>query len=198
MDSKRGEDLAENTLYTHTLTLNQLRDFCERHGVFFVNDITLSQLTSWRVAWPFESPSPSATTKGGSNPFSNSARTPASSSPTPPGSSQPSRSKRMKPATSGPLNRRNTRPCLPLSPLDALPSSAGASVYAVAAMGRPFPCGCSVSVQGRAVKSRQPCSASAQSGARLARLSIDGTLFEFSLAFLPAVTEVPGYDVPPL
>ena len=26
-DSKRGEDLAENTLYTHTLTLNQLRDF---------------------------------------------------------------------------------------------------------------------------------------------------------------------------
>jgi len=53
MDSKRGENLAQNTLYTHTLNLDQLRDFCERHGVFFVNDITLSQFTSWRAAWPF-------------------------------------------------------------------------------------------------------------------------------------------------
>jgi hypothetical protein len=53
MDSKRGEDLAENTLYKHTLTLKRLQDFCERHGLFFVKDITLSHLTSWRAAWCF-------------------------------------------------------------------------------------------------------------------------------------------------
>ena len=116
MDSKRGENLAlaENTLYTHTLNLDQLRDFCERHGVFFVNDITLSPFTSWRAAWPFESPLAKRNNQGGSNPFSISAMPAESSSPTPPGSSQPSRSKRMKPAKCGPLNRRNTRPCLPL------------------------------------------------------------------------------------
>src|SRR5664279_1746336 len=57
MDSKRGEDLTENTLYKHTLTLNRLQTFCETEGVFFVKDITLSHLTSWRATWwPFESP----------------------------------------------------------------------------------------------------------------------------------------------
>ena len=56
MDSKRGEDLAENTLYKHTLTLNRLQTFCDTEGVFFAKDITLSHLTSWRAAWPFESP----------------------------------------------------------------------------------------------------------------------------------------------
>jgi len=56
MDSKRGEDLAANTLYKHTLTLNRLQTFCDTEGVFFVKDITLSHLTSWRAAWPFESP----------------------------------------------------------------------------------------------------------------------------------------------
>ena len=57
MKSKRGEDLTENTLYKHTLTLNRLQTFCETEGVFFVKDITLSHLTSWRATWwPFESP----------------------------------------------------------------------------------------------------------------------------------------------
>ena len=56
MDSKRGEDLAENTLYKHTLTLKRLQDYCDKAGVFFVKDITLSHLTSWRAAWAFESP----------------------------------------------------------------------------------------------------------------------------------------------
>jgi integrase/recombinase XerD len=56
MDSKRGEDLAENTLYKHTLTLNRLQTFCDTEGIFFVKDITLSHLTTWRAAWPFDSP----------------------------------------------------------------------------------------------------------------------------------------------
>jgi site-specific recombinase XerD len=56
MDSKRGEDLAENTLYKHTLTLKRLQDFCDAHSLFFVKDVTLSHLTSWRAGWSFESP----------------------------------------------------------------------------------------------------------------------------------------------
>ncbi len=56
MDSKRGEDLAANTLYKHTLTLNRLQTFCDTEGVFFVKDITLSHLTTWRASWPFNSP----------------------------------------------------------------------------------------------------------------------------------------------
>jgi integrase/recombinase XerC len=56
MDSKRGEDLAANTLYKHTLTLNRLQNFCDKGGVFFVKDITLSHLTSWRAGWTFTSP----------------------------------------------------------------------------------------------------------------------------------------------
>src|SRR3974377_401345 len=55
-DSKRGEDLATNTLYKHTLTLNRLQAFCEVEGIFFVKDITLAHLTTWRASWPFESP----------------------------------------------------------------------------------------------------------------------------------------------
>jgi integrase/recombinase XerD len=56
MDSKRGEDLAPNTLYKHTLTLNRLQSFCEAEGIFFVKDITLAHLTTWRAGWSFESP----------------------------------------------------------------------------------------------------------------------------------------------
>lgn len=56
MDSKRGEDLAENTLYKHTLTLKRLQEYCDQQSVFFVKDITLAHLTSWRAAWVFESP----------------------------------------------------------------------------------------------------------------------------------------------
>lgn len=35
MDSKRGEDLATNTLYKHTLTLNRLQTFCDTEGGLF-------------------------------------------------------------------------------------------------------------------------------------------------------------------
>jgi integrase/recombinase XerD len=56
MDSKRGEDLASNTLYKHTLTLNRLKDFCVSEHIFFAKDITLAHLTTWRASWTFESP----------------------------------------------------------------------------------------------------------------------------------------------
>lgn len=56
MDSKRGEDLAENTLYKHTLTLKRLQKFCDREGIYFVKDLTLTHLTTWRATWGFESP----------------------------------------------------------------------------------------------------------------------------------------------
>lgn len=55
-DSKRGEDLATNTLYKHALTLKRLQEFCDRGGIFFLKDITLSHLASWRAAWTFDSP----------------------------------------------------------------------------------------------------------------------------------------------
>ncbi len=55
-DSKRGEDLATNTLYKHTLTLSRLQDFCTGEHIFFVKDITLAHLTTWRASWTFESP----------------------------------------------------------------------------------------------------------------------------------------------
>jgi hypothetical protein len=56
LDSKRGEDLSPNTLYKHRHTLGRLQTFCDTAGIFFVKDITLSHLTSWRATWPFESP----------------------------------------------------------------------------------------------------------------------------------------------
>lgn len=56
MASKRGEDLAANTLYKHTLTLNRLQSFCDAEGIYFAKDITLAHLTTWRAAWPFQSP----------------------------------------------------------------------------------------------------------------------------------------------
>jgi integrase/recombinase XerD len=56
MASKRGEDLASNTLYKHTLTLNRLKDFCTAEHIFFAKDITLAHLTAWRATWTFESP----------------------------------------------------------------------------------------------------------------------------------------------
>ena len=55
-DSKRGEDLAANTLYKHKLTLDRLQSFCEGEGLFFLKDVTLSHLTTWRARWTFESP----------------------------------------------------------------------------------------------------------------------------------------------
>lgn len=79
MASKRGEDLAEKTLYKHTLTLNRLQAFCDHAGVYYVKDITLAHLTSWRAEWSFESPLAKRVTKSGSNRSSSSAMTRASS-----------------------------------------------------------------------------------------------------------------------
>lgn len=56
MGSKRGEDLADATIYKHKLTLSRLQSFCDAQGIFFVKDITLGHLTTWRATWPFESP----------------------------------------------------------------------------------------------------------------------------------------------
>jgi hypothetical protein len=33
LDSKRGEDLAANTLYKHKLTLSRLETFCDAEGL---------------------------------------------------------------------------------------------------------------------------------------------------------------------
>lgn len=54
--AKTGEGLAENTIAKHKLTLNRLLEYCNREGVTFMQDITLSHLTSWRAEWPFKSP----------------------------------------------------------------------------------------------------------------------------------------------
>ena len=56
MESKRGEDLADNTIYTHRLTLDRFQNFCDKDGVIFVKDITISHLTTRRATWPFKSP----------------------------------------------------------------------------------------------------------------------------------------------
>lgn len=56
MDSKRGEDLSENTLYKHKLTLDRLQVFCEAEGVLYLKDVTLAHLTTWRSQWTFDSP----------------------------------------------------------------------------------------------------------------------------------------------
>jgi site-specific recombinase XerD len=56
MDSKRGEDLAANTLGKYVLTLNRLQAFCDGEGLLFAKDITLSHLTTLRAHWTFESP----------------------------------------------------------------------------------------------------------------------------------------------
>ena len=55
-DSKRGEDLAPNTLYKHKLTLDRLQTFCDTEGIYFAKDVSLAHLTTWRASWPFTSP----------------------------------------------------------------------------------------------------------------------------------------------
>ncbi len=56
LDSKRGEDLSENTLYKYKLTLARLQDFCDREGIWHASGIALSHLTTWRAKWTFDSP----------------------------------------------------------------------------------------------------------------------------------------------
>ncbi len=56
MNSKRGEDLAEGTLYRHELTLKRLQRFCDEERIYHVPEISLVHLTRWRTTWPFASP----------------------------------------------------------------------------------------------------------------------------------------------
>jgi integrase/recombinase XerD len=56
LDSKRGEDLAANTLYKHGLTLKRLQEFCDAEDIYYAKDLTLSRLTTWRAKWTFDSP----------------------------------------------------------------------------------------------------------------------------------------------
>lgn len=56
LDSKRGENLSPNTLSKHRLTLSRLLEYCNRVGILFIRDVTLSHLSSWRATWPFLSP----------------------------------------------------------------------------------------------------------------------------------------------
>ena len=56
LNSKQGEDLSPNTIYKHKHTLKRLQEFCDKASVFFVKDITLAHLTTWRASWPFKSP----------------------------------------------------------------------------------------------------------------------------------------------
>ena len=48
LNSEQGEDLSSNTIYKHKPTLKRLQEFCDKTGVFFVKDITLAHLTTWR------------------------------------------------------------------------------------------------------------------------------------------------------
>ncbi len=56
LDGKRGENLSPNTLSKHKLTMSRLQKHCDREGLMFIRDLTLSHLTSWRATWPFKSP----------------------------------------------------------------------------------------------------------------------------------------------
>lgn len=56
LENKRGEDLSENTLYKHKLTLDRLQAFCNAEHILMIKDVTLAHLTTWRAAWTFDSP----------------------------------------------------------------------------------------------------------------------------------------------
>lgn len=51
-----GITLAAGTPYKHKLTVSRLETFCNREGFYFIKDITLSHLTTWRARWTYESP----------------------------------------------------------------------------------------------------------------------------------------------
>ena len=46
LDSKRGEDLSENTLYKHKLTLDRLQAFCDAEGIFHAHSNTPGRISS--------------------------------------------------------------------------------------------------------------------------------------------------------
>jgi Zn-finger protein len=56
LNTKRGEDLAPDTLYRHEYITGLLLDFCNRENILFVRDITLAHLGSWKAEWGLKSP----------------------------------------------------------------------------------------------------------------------------------------------
>ena len=151
MDSKRGEDLAANTLYKHTLTLNRLQAFCDAEGIFFVKDITLR--TSDHVAghWPFESPLAKRNNQERVKSFFKFCYD-AGVIPANPAAQLASiqvkvdESSNVRPFE--PKEYKAVLAAIPKSGLTAPQPSAGESVYAIAAMVRAVPCGCGLLVQG--------------------------------------------------
>jgi site-specific recombinase XerD len=56
LESKQGEDLADNTLVKHKLTLRRLQEYCDGEGIALLADVTLPTLASWRAGWTYKSP----------------------------------------------------------------------------------------------------------------------------------------------
>ena len=54
--NKRGENLASDSLYRHKHITADLLKFCNHEGIFFVKDITLHHLTTWRGQWTVQAP----------------------------------------------------------------------------------------------------------------------------------------------
>ena len=56
LESKRGENLAADSIYRHEHTTADLLKFCNAQGIDFIKDITLSHLGSWRGTWNVQAP----------------------------------------------------------------------------------------------------------------------------------------------
>lgn len=48
---KTGAQTADNTISKYKLTLSRLQGFCTAEGLFFVPEITLEHLSTWRATW---------------------------------------------------------------------------------------------------------------------------------------------------
>ena len=51
MADKTGARASANTISKYKLTLSRLQDFCTAAGLFFVREITLEHLSTWRATW---------------------------------------------------------------------------------------------------------------------------------------------------
>ena len=56
LENKRGENLAADSIYRHEHITADLLAFCNRQGILFVKDITISHLGSWRGEWKVQAP----------------------------------------------------------------------------------------------------------------------------------------------
>ena len=48
---KTGARASDNTISKYKLTLTRLQDFCTSEGLFFIREITLEHLSTWRATW---------------------------------------------------------------------------------------------------------------------------------------------------